>query len=369
MQRLIQRPPNGVPIMSLFLDMSVTSENKRTYQVFLQQRRLEHGELDSDRSGKHHREPLGEAFDRAEDWITTNFDQANHGIALFMEVGGDWIEGYQFPMSVTNRLDVGERPVIGPLAEMLSKNKQYGIVLVDREHCRLLSYYLSELRHHKEIRPDAYPTPHDVQKGGYAAKDYQKYKAEETRGFYRMFAQEIADLDRRHRFDYWILLGTDENVKNFREFLPAAVNDRVIHTDHAPVDAADSEVQERLAPFVGEHALHDEAAKVDVLRDRLRNNHFAIAGVRDTLEQLQEGKVDTLVISRDLNTEGAQCTRCGFYLDTRSGGCPYCGGELRNGVDLVESMIRMAASQDVTMEFVDGPPLQELKGVGALLKF
>jgi hypothetical protein len=64
-----------------------------------------------------------------------------------------------------------------------------------------------------------------------------------------------------------------------------------------------------------------------------------------------------------------QCTQCGFYLVQRDGACPYCGGALRDGIDLVESMIRIAANQDVGVDFVSGDTMRDLKGVAALLKF
>ena len=367
-QRLIQRAPNGNPVLSLYLDMSVTSENKRTYHVFLQHKRAEFAQLDSDRE-THHREPLGAAFDRVEEWIESTYEPANRGVAVFFEVGGDWMDSVQVGVALPNRLELSDRPVIGPLTELLARSRHYGIALVDREHCRLLSHYLDTLRHHKDIVPDAYPTPHDVHKGGSAAKDYQKYKAEEARQFFRMFASELSDLDRRLNLDQWIILGTEENTIHFCEFLPKDVADRVIYRAHSSVEASDADLLERLSPFFVERALQEEATIVDLLRDRLRTRHFAISGVRDTLEQLQEGKVDTLVIARDLQTHGAQCTRCGFYLDRQSGNCPYCGGELRDGIDLVESMIRMASEQEVDLEFVDPAPMSELHGVAALLRF
>jgi peptide subunit release factor 1 (eRF1) len=365
---LIDRTATDKPVLSLYLDMSVNSENKRTHLLFLQQQRSAFPELHSDRPG-HHREPLGETFERVERWIDANYRAAQRGLALFLDIGGPWIHGIQLPMPLENRLVIGDRPVLAPLAEILSQHRRYGVALVDREGLRLLDFHLGELRLYLELRPEAYPTPHDVQKGGWAARDYQKYKAEETRQFFRKFSSELMEFDQRQRHDYWILAGTDENVKHFREYLPKTLDERVIHTAHLPVDASETEIVERLQPFFQEQAQLAEASTVDVLRDRLRTGHYAIAGVSDTLEQLQEGKVGTLVIARDFHKNGAQCTRCGFYLERKGGGCPYCGGTLRADVDLIESMIRMAASQEIELEFVDPRPITELNGVGGLLKF
>jgi peptide chain release factor subunit 1 len=179
----------------------------------------------------------------------------------------------------------------------------------------------------------------------------------------------LADWDRREPHDSWIVLGTEENVKQFREYLTAPIEERVVHSAAVPIDASDAEILARLTPFITELGVREEATTIDVLRDRLNTGHYAIAGVSDTLASLQLGRVGTLVIARDFHKDGAQCTRCGFLLDRHGGNCPYCGGALRQGVDLVESMIRLATSQEVDLEFVDPRPLAELKGVGALLKF
>ena len=40
-----------------------------------------------------------------------------------------------------------------------------------------------------------------------------------------------------------------------------------------------------------------------------------------------------------------------------------------DGIDLVESMIRLAANQDVEVDFVAGDTMRDLSGVAALLKF
>ena len=65
----------------------------------------------------------------------------------------------------------------------------------------------------------------------------------------------------------------------------------------------------------------------------MRQDYLATAGFQSTLTALQEGKVDQLFLARNESREGVQCTKCSFYLVRREGECPYCGGELREGVD------------------------------------
>lgn len=370
LQSLIQRPANENQVLSVYLDMSVNSDNKRTYGVFLNKQRSSHLELASDRDS-HHRVPLGAALDRVQEWIAASFDGSNRGIAVFTEVGGDWFEAYQFPIPVRNRMETGPLAIVGPLMEVLASNPRFGVIVVDREHLRLLSVFMGGVRDEVVLAPDALPTPHDVHAGSVATRDLQKRKAEEVRQFFKDFAAAVADFDRKHAPDAWILLGTTENVQNFRESLPDAVDARIIHTAHAPVDGPASELLDRLRPVFEDHGLREIAGVIDLIRDRVRQRHLAVSGVGPTLEQLQEGKIDRLVIARDLESRGAQCTRCAFILASTAGNgsCPYCGGEVRDGIDLVESIIRMAAQQQIDLEFADREPMAELSGVGGLLRF
>jgi peptide subunit release factor 1 (eRF1) len=368
LQRLVQRPAGQKPVLSLFLDMSVNAENKRTHNIFLNQQRARFAELSSERDS-HHREPIGAALARIEEWLESDFEQVNKGVAIFIELGGGWFEALQFPVRVRNRMLIAERPAVGPLTEVLGAARRYGLILVDRERLRLFATYLGEVVADESFTMDPYPTPHDVKAGGFAAKDHQKRKEEEAHRFFREFSSHVETFDRRHAPQRWVLLGTDDNRSAFLGHLGAGIAGRIVHEAHAPMDATPPQLLERLDAFFVEDATRDRAEVIERVRERVRNRHFAIAGLSDTLEQLQEGKVETLVLARDLEQDGAQCTKCSFYLLRRNSGCPYCGGELREGVDLVESMLRIAAEQDVAIEFADPGPLRELDGVGALLRF
>lgn len=367
-QRLIQRENSGRKVMSVYLDMSVNSDNKRTHSIFLTKEKARFAELESDREN-HHREPLGAAFSRVETWLEESYDPANKGVAIFADVGGDRFDVFQFPAPLPNRLEVLPYPIIGPLTELVHTHPRYGIIVVDREHLRLLELYMGTVGEDYSLEPDAIPTAHDVQAGGYSQKDYQKRKAEETRHFFRDFGEEVDRFQRRVRADHYVLLGTTENTQRFREYLPKPVAELIIHAAHAPVAATGTDLIRHLTPVLEEIGQRQTATALNAVRDRIRQSHFATAGLHDTLIQLQEGKVERLLVARDLDSNGVQCTQCSFYLEPSEGDCPYCGGTLRDDVDLVESMIRIAANQAVGVDFVANDTMREYSGVAALLKF
>lgn len=368
LQSLIGRRANGNRILTAYVDMSVNEENKRTYDVFLAKRKSDFRELASDRPG-HHREAVGAAFARLERWLAEEFDQSNKGAAMFIELDGDWSQAIELPLPVENRIVVNDRPVVAPLVEIVESYHHHGVVLVDREHLRLLSLYLDQTLFETEVETEPYPAPHDIKRGGFSAKDFQKRKEEEARQFFKEFAAEVEDFVRRHRPHDLTILGTQENVKKFSEVLPDPIREKVVHTDRAEIDATAPEIRERLAPVFRRHLETEEAEAVNLLRERIREAHKAVGGFDDTLEKLQEGKVETLIIARASEARGGRCGKCGFLLARTTGACPYCGGDVTDGIDLVEEMVRMAEERDARIGFVAASTLDDFGGVGGLLRF
>ncbi|CAN5656208.1 hypothetical protein BH23GEM6_BH23GEM6_12270 [soil metagenome] len=368
LELLLAREPGDLPIFSLFLDMSVNSDNKRTHQVFLNQRKAQFDELASDREN-HHREVVGEAFAQVQQWLQDSYQEENHGVVIYKELGGDWFQAFQFPVPVANRLIINDRPAIGPLAQVIQSYHHTGVILLDREHVRIMSVYLGTLMKEIEVKVNPIPTKHDVQAGGYSQTRFQRRKLEEMRQFFREFSKEVEDFDRRYQPDDLVILGTEENVAKFKEFLSDRLLQKVVYTGAMRIDEASSEVLARLAPHLEEVRERESQELLHQIRERVREDYLATAGFQSTLTALQEGKVDTLVIGNDEDRNGARCSQCGFVFAGEVATCPYDGAETENGIDVVEEAIRMAEVQSADIQFVAAADIRDLRGVGALLRF
>lgn len=365
-QDLIHRPESETPLFSVFLDLSVNSDNKRTHDVFLNRMRTH---FESPTLDGHDRRAFDAVIDRVSRWVDDEFDEANQGAALYLELGGEIVRAVQLPEPVENRIEADTRPFVQPLIRLLEHESRHTVVLVDREHCRLLDIAFGRLLEEVRIEPDAYPAPHDVQAGGYSQDRFQRRKAEEARHFMKQFAGELRDFRESRPARCVVLLGTDENVSHFLDILPEATRERVCHRGHMAVDASGPEILHKVAELVRDELREQKEDVLDLLGERVQHDHYAVAGIYRTLEQLQEGKVDILVIADDVHRAGGQCTACGFYLASADGDCPYCGGDVRDGLDLGEVMVREAAAHDSTVRFVAGDELKRFDGVGALLRF
>ncbi|MEX2583628.1 MAG: Vms1/Ankzf1 family peptidyl-tRNA hydrolase [Gemmatimonadota bacterium] len=368
LERILALETNGRKIFSLFLDLSVNSDNKRTHQIFLNQRRAQFDELDSER-WNHPHEEIGRAFKRVDEWLDDEFSEENKGVVIYAELGGDYFEALQFPVTVQNRLVISDKPAVGPLAQVLESYHHHGVVLLDRERVRILSVYLGTLLDEIEVHGEPYPTAHDVQAGGYSQMRYQRRKLEEMRHFFREFAKEVEEFVHQYRPHDLLILGTDENVGKFRDFLPEAVQEKIVFTGPMRVDETTSEILNRIEPHLEAERGRESQELLQLVRERVRQDYLATAGFQSTLQALQEGKVDTLVIAQDQEREGARCTQCGFVFAKNAEKCPYDGSPMEGGVDVVEEVIRLAESHGSEIEFVPASEAGDFAGVAALLRF
>lgn len=371
LERLVQRQNGGSPVLSLFLDMSVDSNNKRSHGVFLNQKRaeLEDRENRTVGTGNGGESGYGGLFQRIHDWIETSYEEANRGVVIYAEVGGDWFEALQFPVAVQNRMVVNDKPLVGPLAQVLTSYQHVGVILLDREHVRILSVYLGTLLDELEFRGDPLPVPSNVKAGGYSQMRFQRRKREEMKHFFKDFAEEVDKFIARYHPAELVLLGTEENVGRFREFLPEQTLAKVVYTGAAPVDAPASEVMARLEPYLRtEHERHDSELLAQV-RNRAKHDYLATEGFQATLSALQEGKVDTLVVARDGEHEGVRCPQCGFVFVRPLARCLYDGNEALEPVDVMEEMVRLAQQQGAEIQFADPASLADLHGAAALLRY
>jgi hypothetical protein len=366
--RLMERPASGTPVLSLFLDLRGGAEHQHARGVFLARTRAHLDELAAGWPGLR-RTVLEDALDRAERWLAEPHDPAITGAAIFVEAGGAGLEALALPLPLRNETALDVRPVVAPLVRALQGQRRQALVVVDREHVRLLGVWLGTVLEEETVRADPSPAAHDVAGAGYDQQRYQRRKLEETRHIFHAFAAAVAGFVTRFDADEVILLGTDENVGRFRRFLPPHVEEQVVHTAAAPVDAPAAVLMERLAKPLGGGTDPWLEDVMDLLRERAGTGYRAATGLQASLEALQEGGVEALVLADDRALRGGRCSHCGFLFAEARETCPYDGATVFGGVPVVEEALRLAASQGADARLVAPEEAREFAGAGALLRF
>lgn len=366
--RLMERPSSGTPVLSLFLDLGPGADEQHARAVFLARTRAHLDEMAAAWAGVR-RTVLEDALDRAERWLAAGPDPASAGAAVFVEVGGDGMETLELPLPLPLQAALDVRPVVAPLVRALQGHLRRAVVLVDREHLRLLGVWLGRVVAEETARGQPHAAGQGARGSGHDEQGQQRHRLEETRHLFHDFADAVAAFVARMEADEVILLGTDENVGRFRRVLPLELAAKVARTGAAPVDAPAAELLARFGGWLGaeDDPWLDEL--VEVLRERAGTGYRATTGLQATLEALQGGGVEAVVLGDDPGLRGGRCSRCGFLFAAARDTCPYDGASVHGGVPVVEEALRLAVSQGAGARLVEPREAREFAGAAALLRF
>src|SRR5690606_33995102 len=91
----------------------------------------------------------------------------------------------------------------------------------------------------------------------------------------------------------------------------------------------------------------------DRIRDEALGHGLAALGATDVLAALQEGRVDTLLVSRDGRAKGTQCRACGHLVHGTPDTCQKCGSADVFPLDLINELVRLAELTSAEVEFAD----------------
>jgi peptide subunit release factor 1 (eRF1) len=92
-------------------------------------------------------------------------------------------------------------------------------------------------------------------------------------------------------------------------------------------------------------------------------------GLDDTLQALQEQRIQTLVISEGFSAPGAICDYCNYISASTEPECPICDGTMQPIEDIVDHVVHRALELDIEIAFVDDPDLEQAGSIGAVWRF
>jgi peptide subunit release factor 1 (eRF1) len=101
----------------------------------------------------------------------------------------------------------------------------------------------------------------------------------------------------------------------------------------------------------------------------LGRNGLAVSGLHATLQTLNQGKLQTLLVTRHVSYPGRRCTRCGFLFEDEKE-CPSCRIPTEPLADVVDEAVSKALNSSSRVIHVNPPsPLEGKGNVGAFLRY
>jgi peptide chain release factor subunit 1 len=264
------------------------------------------------------------------------------------------------------------KPWVRPLLEVIEEHERFGVVLIDKQRGRILAVDASGMELQAEILSDV-PNKHvttgtdHIWSQGQMERDHTKH----VQWHAKRVADELASVIDRLKLGRIVIGGPVEAISVFIAELPKRVQEMIIGTISAPMDANHDRLITELRA-VQERAEHDDEAKiVDAMITAAMKRDRAVLGISDTLEAIQEGRVYRLVVARDFRIEGQECSSCHVLLANGNRECAFCGGSLESAPDLINRASHRVLDMGGKVQLVAGQAAAKLAeaGIGAVLRF
>ena len=348
------------PVLSIYLSTDPSVGNADTHKRQLRSLMKEINLTDDV-------EVIQRFFDHEYNW-------SGRGVAVFSCSPKNYFRAFPIAVPVRNLIHISDRPNVKPLAALMDNYGGYGVVLVDKQGARLFHFHMGELHEQEGVLGESVRRT----KHGEGGSTMPGRRGETTT---TRTTDEVIDRNMKDTVDFAIHFfetnhirrvlvgGTEENVKQFCHLLPKSWHSLVMGTFPMSMTASLNEVRNR-ALELGMHAENErEKRLVARVIDNAAKGSGGVIGLENTLKALNEGRIQTLVVSDGFRKNAYRCKGTGWITTTPEAECT---GEddvetIYDVVDFaINQVMRSGGEVDVVM---DSDNLQKHGSIGAILRY
>lgn len=312
---------------------------------------------------------LYHAFEKNLEAIKEYLDKTHlreKGVAIFSSKNKDFFRAFQIPITLENLFIVDTSPYLRPLALYLEEYENFCIILIDHSNARMFLVTASKITDTKEIHKDIF---HHHKKGGFSQMRYQRIRDGKILHFFKEVVEDITKMLENENVRRIIIAGPQVPKKEFMEYLPKEFNEKVIGFIETDIDTHENELLKEAFSIFFEKEREEETELVDKLKSEVLKDGLATYGVNETLDALNQGKVEKILLNMGIKIRGWKCERCKVIEKGDAKTCKYCNQKVYS-VDVIEEIVENAEMMRAEMEFIKpNEILEEMGGIGAFLRY
>ena len=366
LDRLAAFEPSDAPVLSLYLDMRPNGHGRHEYDSFLRKTFTDRGRVLTGAA----RASFDKDVRRIEEYLGTVPASVN-GLAIFACAGkNDFFEALQLEVAVEDHwLYIGSVPHLYPLVRLTDQYPRYAALVVDTNSARLFVFGLGTTEMQTAVKN---VKTRKAAMGGWSQARYQRHLS----NFHLHHMKEVVDtLDRVVRDESLahIVVACDAVTKPLlMEQLPQHLADKVIDLVKLDINAPEHEIVTRTLEALREHDADTDADHVARMFDAWNAGGLGVVGPEETLQALERGQVEELLITATPALLQRAATLTGdvapapVEIDTSA-----TSGDLDSDRHrLADHFVVHAHQSAARIRFIEDPELlSEVGGVGALLRF
>ena len=320
--------------------------------------------------GKKKTESLSQDLDKISRFCKENLNSHKlAGLAIFSCGKDKFWEVFELPNPPRNRILMDQNPYVRPLSAILNEHRRICLLVFDRKEAKWYDLFMGEISLLDRIEGDV---PSKVREGGwegYESKRIERHIATHLHDYFKQMAKKTFTLFKANNFEWFFLGCNDEYGQEFRPLLHPYLQKRLkTRLRSKPGDPVNKILKEASTL---EKKLKDQEEKqiLDSYISVLKKGGLAISGLKDTLRSLNQGGVQTLLITRYFSKPGLACPRCDFlFVDEIK--CPSCLRKTELLMDVIDEAVESAMDKKTRVIHIDPPSkLSRYGDIGALLRY
>jgi peptide chain release factor subunit 1 len=293
LDRLAAFPPTEMPVLSVYLDARANEVGRTGFEPFL--RKELRARIESYPRRSPERESVAADAERIQDYVRDHVPASASTVAIFACAAADLFEAQSLEVPYgENRIYVGEEPHLYPLSRVLEQYRRYAALIADTHVARVFVFGMGQELDHKTVVSEK---TRRTMVGGWSQMRYQRHVDHRHLKHAKEAAAALTRVVRHEAIEHVVIGGDAVILPLVREELSKDVTQKVI--DVLSVDAKTPE-HEILSLTLDVFRRHDAATDVEVvtrLFDEYRSGGLAVVGLLDTLEALEAGQVDELLLT------------------------------------------------------------------------
>lgn len=308
-----------------------------------------------------------------ERYLDHSYDWSKPGLAIFSAANDDFFRAYPVAVSFRNRVRIGHKPYVKPLAHFFDYYAHYGVILVDRLGARFFEYHLGELQ----------------AADGFVGEDVRKLKKGSGSSAVGMrggtgggrHEEEVVQRNLRdaavatdaffaHRPVRRLFLGGSlDTTSQFRDLLPKQLQTCLAGTFSMDMNAGEHEIRQHTLQMLRETNTEREKKLIDELITSSAKGDHAVVGLDNTLQAICDKRVQLLVLSDGYQTPGYVQEESEFVVANLAKS-PLSAQELTAVDDVIEAAVNLTLAQGGKIEVINGSEeLNRVGRIGAILRY
>ncbi|MEM9445070.1 MAG: hypothetical protein AAGA18_06930 [Verrucomicrobiota bacterium] len=282
---------------------------------------------------------FNKAIGSIDEYLNRELEDSTKGAAIFSRYGKKpYFLPMQFRVPVRNEVIVDGLPSVYGLVELKDVFHQFIIVVSNESHGKILEVNLGE------VTEAIFTEKPELRKRvgrEWTKEHYQNHRRDRGERFVKEKIKILEQLIQSKGYSHLILAGKPHLTSRLKKSLPKHLLDKLIDTEvHTNTSDLGEVINASLKAFIDEEQKESEDM-LQKLKHSIATDGLALLGPAATLDALQMGQVDALIMSKDFDHKWIR-----------------------------EELVRTAVEQGIHIETVpDDPMLKTVNGVACLLRY